>query len=29
VDRFSWARLLLSSALTTPRLLMHLAKRGR
>jgi limonene-1,2-epoxide hydrolase len=27
VDRFSWARLLLSSALTTPRLLIHLAKK--
>ncbi|MCA9575771.1 MAG: nuclear transport factor 2 family protein [Sandaracinaceae bacterium] len=29
VDRFSWPKLLLATAKTTPRLLMHLTKRGR
>jgi limonene-1,2-epoxide hydrolase len=29
VDRFSWARAVLASALTPPRLLVHLAKRRR
>jgi limonene-1,2-epoxide hydrolase len=29
VDRFSWPRLILASALTTPRLLVHLAKKRR